>query len=118
MNKRELGYQGEAIAVDYLKAYGFKIVERNFRCKLGEIDIIARKRGDIYFVEVKARKGSRFGTPLESITLAKQRQIARIAKFFLLKYKRDCNCHFSAIGIMLDGAGGPEITFLPDAFCA
>ena len=116
MNRKEFGGRGEKVAEDYLKANGFKIVKRNFRCKMGEIDLIVKKGGELYFVEVKTRRDTRFGDPLESITLNKQRQIIKIAKYFLINRKNIGPCHFSALGIILDGDGEDSIKFIPDAF--
>lgn len=116
MERKELGDHGEALAADYLKANGFKIVEKNFRCRLGEIDIIARKGHDLYFVEVRTKSSDEFGDPLETITLKKQRQVAKIASVFLSRKSPNIPCHFSAIGIKLGASGKPTITFIPDAF--
>ena len=66
MNKRAFGAKGENLAADYLKSAGYKIVKMNFRCRLGEIDIIASKSGELYFVEVKTRTSKSHGNPLES----------------------------------------------------
>jgi putative endonuclease len=79
------------------------------------MDIIARKRSDLYFVEVKTRTGLEFGHPFESITYRKRAQLIRIAKYFLLRYGKEVGCHFGAIGITIDG-GSEKIEFLPDAF--
>lgn len=114
MNKHMKGRVGEDIAADYLKKRGFKIIEKNFRCKIGEIDIIAKKGGNIHFIEVKYRENPVYGSPFESITLHKARQIVKVAKYFIAKYKRNVPCHFSVIGI----TGGSDVTieFLQDAF--
>jgi putative endonuclease len=116
VKRKELGNIGENIATEHLLALNFKILERNFRCRMGEIDIIAKKGGDLYFVEVKTRRSRKFGSPLESVTLNKQRQIVKIAKYFLMRFKKPVSCHFSTIGIILDEVAGPLVEFLPDAF--
>lgn len=116
MNRFEKGRLGEGVAADYLRANGFKIVKENFRCRLGEIDIIARKGGELFFVEVKARRSERFGSPLESVTLNKQRKIIKISKIFLLRQKREINCHFSVLGIILGDNNLQKINFIADAF--
>lgn len=115
MNRKSFGSRGEDIAADYLKAKGFKIIKRNFSCKMGEIDIIAEKLGELYFVEVKTRKNRYFGDPLESVTLRKQGQIFKIASYFLMTQRESLPCHFSAIGIILSDEG-EEINFIADAF--
>lgn len=116
MNRKDLGNIGENIASDYLRSKGFRVIERNFSCRMGEIDIIAKKGDDIYFVEVKTRKDNKFGHPFESITLNKQRQILKIAKYYLLGLKKEVDCHLSVIGITLNKSGKTIIDFLEDAF--
>lgn len=118
MNRKQFGYRGEDIAEKYLRAKGFNVMERNFRCRMGEIDIIAERSKEIYFIEVKTRKNTEFGHPFESITLRKQRQIYKIAQYFLLKNRKYATsvCHFSAIGMILNDIKPAEISFLPDAF--
>ena len=64
----ELGRRGEQLAVDHLEARGMAVLERNWRCRLGEIDIVARDRGDLVFIEVKTRSNSDCGHPFEAIT--------------------------------------------------
>ena len=81
------GTQGETIAADYLVKNGFKIIEKNFRTKWGEIDLIASKEGKLIFVEVKLKVGDRFGSPEEMIGYAKLRQVKRAAQLYLLTKK-------------------------------
>jgi len=78
-----LGRTGEETAVVLLKENGYKILKRNYKTRFSEIDIIARDKDTICFVEVKTRFSDRFGAPLESITLAKQKKIYRSALCFL-----------------------------------
>ena len=77
--KDTLGRRGEDLAADYLSGAGLEIVERNWRCALGEIDIVAREGGETVFVEVKTRAGLGYGHPLESITVAKLARLRRLA---------------------------------------
>lgn len=79
---RALGQWGEQRAADYLKAQGYRIVERNYRCRIGEIDLIAYKEGVLSFVEVKTRRSLNYGLPCEAIGIRKQRRMARIVEFF------------------------------------
>jgi len=116
MDKKALGRSGEALAAKYLKSNGFKVLKKNFRCPLGEIDIIAQKSRELYFVEVKTRSSLQFGSPFEAIDFRKKRQIIKVSNFFLMKEKKDPNCHFSVIGIILKEGEEPEIRFLKDAF--
>ena len=70
--RRRLGQRGEQLAAERLAAMGYEIVERNYRCKAGEIDLVARQGGGWVFVEVRTRRGDRFGTPEESVTARKR----------------------------------------------
>lgn len=80
-----LGVQGEEVAANYLKNKGYLVVERNFRCRMGEIDIIASINKTLVFVEVKTRRSLSYGLPCESITKNKQVHIKRVAKFYTVK---------------------------------
>ena len=77
--KDTLGRRGEDLAADYLSGLGLEIVERNWRCALGEIDIVAREGGETVFIEVKTRAGLGYGHPLESITVQKLARLRRLA---------------------------------------
>lgn len=116
MNRKEFGALAEGSASKLLISKGFKILERNFRCKLGELDIIAEKDGALFFVEVKAKKGIGFGSPLEAVTFKKQRQIVKVAKYYIMQGKKERACHFSVIGITYNPDGEEKIQFIPDAF--
>jgi putative endonuclease len=78
-----LGKSGEEKAVELLKEQGYKILARNFRTKLGEIDIIAKDKDTFCFIEVKARRSDRFGFPQEAVLRKKQRQISKAALLYL-----------------------------------
>jgi putative endonuclease len=77
--KDALGRQGEQLAAEYLKKAGFRILDRNYRCADGEIDIVAADRRDLVACEVKTRSGVRFGTPVEAVTSQKLRRLRRLA---------------------------------------
>ena len=77
--RRRLGEFGERIAVQHLESRGYRIRDRNFRTREGEIDIIAEKDGDLVFVEVRARRGGAMGSAVESITAVKQRRLLQMA---------------------------------------
>ena len=76
------------MAARYLSKNGFKVLSRNFRCKGGEIDIIATRAGELHFVEVKLRGNSRFGLAAESVLPWKQKRLTRAAKFYLMRNKK------------------------------
>ena len=83
MNQRSVGQQGEVLAEEFLSSQGYKILCRNYRNRIGEIDLIAEDRGCICFVEVKLRKTTRFGEPQEAITVLKKRKLYQMALCFL-----------------------------------
>ncbi len=82
-SKQIFGKKSESIAVKHLKKKGYKILEQNYRTKMGEIDIIARDKDVIVFVEVKARRSDRFGNPKWAVTYKKQRKISMAALQYL-----------------------------------
>lgn len=81
------GADGEAIAAAFLRARGYTIVVRNFRCAAGELDLVALDQRTIVFTEVRTRRGRAQGSALESITIAKQRQVARVAAAYLARHR-------------------------------
>ena len=85
--RRQLGDAGEDLAAAALKKQGYKILERNYVCPLGEIDLIARQGKTYVFIEVKTRKNDRFGAPQEAVNPAKQRKLRLLADYYL-KQKR------------------------------
>ena len=86
-NRQTLGQLGENASTDYLIKNKYKIIERNYRCKFGEIDIIAKINNTLTFVEVKTRRNNNHGFPVESITKTKQQHIYNTAKYYLLTHK-------------------------------
>ena len=101
INKRKLGNMYEQAAARYLSASGLLVVTMNYRCKAGEIDIIARDGDTLVFAEVKYRKNRRGGGALAAVTRAKQKTICRAAAWYLLSrgLYPDCPCRFDVIGI-------------------
>lgn len=87
MKRGELGSIGEKIAVDFLKRKGYLIRETNFRCRAGEIDIVAEKNGYLIFVEVRTKTSSVFGNPEESVTVAKKEKIVNTALTYLASHE-------------------------------
>ena len=83
MSRRQVGDRGERLAADYLRARGYDIIERNFRCREGEIDIVARQGETLVFVEVRTRRGRDFGTPEESISSLKQQRLVSLAEAYV-----------------------------------
>ena len=100
--KKELGAKGEEVAVSYLKSRGYRIVERNYRIRFGEIDIIAEQGDDLVFIEVKTRSGTLFGSPFESVTKQKQKQLSKVALEYINKQGfHDRPARFDVVGIEL-----------------
>jgi putative endonuclease len=108
---RERGAQAEARAAAYLSGRGYQILERNFTCKAGELDIVARQGDTVVFVEVKSRSSTAFGLPQEHVTAAKRAKLLRAAGFYAKVRGLDCPLRFDVV------AEGPEgLTHLEDAF--
>jgi putative endonuclease len=84
-HKQHLGQFGESLAASYLQKNGYRIIERNFRARYGEIDIIATKNGMLVFVEVKTRINTQFGTPEEAVTPRKLAEIIKTSEYYLLQ---------------------------------
>ncbi len=99
-SKKEIGVEGEEIAVKSLKRKGYKIVQRNYRCKLGEIDIIAERNGVLIFVEVKTKRTNDFGPPQYAVTPAQRDQISKSALCYIKeKGLTEQSCRFDVITI-------------------
>lgn len=101
--KQNLGKKGEDLAVAYLKKrQGYKILFRNYRCVFGEMDIIAKDRDVLAFIEVKTRGSAQFGKPQESITPHKQHQLSKVALHFINKYNaHDKKARFDVVAVYL-----------------
>jgi len=84
--RRDLGAFGERVAAAHLEAKGYRIRARNFRCREGEIDIVAEDGDCLVFVEGRTRRGDAFGTPAESVTVAKERRLLTVARAYLQQH--------------------------------
>ena len=112
-----LGKKGEAIAVEYLQQRKYTVIEQNFRCKCGELDIIAREGKITVFIEVKTRKNLSYGPPQLAVTPFKQRQISKAALFYLAQKKiQGTNARFDVIAILLGYNEVPQIDHIINAF--
>lgn len=111
LTSRQLqGNAGEDEALEHLRRHGLVLLERNFRCKAGEIDLIMRDGAALVFIEVRKRAGAGFGGALASITPAKQRRLIRAAQFYLLRVKPPPPCRFDVVAI--DGGAGGSLNWL------
>lgn len=118
MKTDELGRFGEETAAHFLKEQGYRIIQRNFRCRLGEVDLIACNRDYIVFVEVKLRKSNRFGYAMEYVTAAKQRRIIKAASCWLVSNRTSLQPRFDVIEVYApEGTGGRvSVNHIEDAF--
>ena len=110
------GRHGEQVAEEFLRAQGYTILARNYRVSFGEIDLIVMDRRALVFVEVRTHGGDRFGDPLESVNVRKQRQIAKAASHYLTKNGlTEREARFDVVGIRWDGDQA-RITHIKNAF--
>jgi putative endonuclease len=115
-SKQILGQEGERVAEGYLKKKGFKVVERNYRCRLGEVDLIALDKRVVVFVEVKTRTGDGFGSPLEAVESHKQRKMMRAAQYFIMEKKlHERDARFDVVGVSWPGRE-PVVEHIENAF--
>ena len=106
------GAAAEALAARFLASRGLTIVGRNYRCRGGEIDLIALERDTLVFVEVRLRSGDAFGGARASITAAKRRRLERAAGHYLARIGREPPCRFDAI--LLDALDSERIEWVKD----
>ena len=117
MNTEELGRKGEKLAARHLRRNGYRIAERNYRCPLGEIDLIALTRDELCFVEVKTRRSDDVESPETNVTPAKRCRIQRIAQYYLArKGIDDINVRFDVIAIVLADDTSAQIEHFENAF--
>jgi putative endonuclease len=115
-SKIDTGKQGEKIAAAFLKKSGYRIIETNFRCIAGEIDIIAREKGEIVFIEVKTRKSAELGYPEQAVGINKQKKMSQLALLYLQKKNiTDTQARFDVVAITIS-ASGNEIKLIKNAF--
>lgn len=113
-NKRRVGERYEELAADYLSKLGYEIIEKNFRCRCGEIDLIAKQDEYLVFVEVKYRSTLAKGYPEEAVNFKKQKIISRVADYYMMKNRMETNnmtVRFDVVSIL-----GNELTLYQNAF--
>ncbi len=116
IERKELGRIGEDLALRFLKKNGYRIFERNYVCKMGEVDIIAKDKDTIAFIEVKTRTSTAFGPPQLAVNSAKQMQLSKVALSFLNEKRlNEVKARFDVVAILL-GPKGAEIELIKDAF--
>ena len=113
---KELGKQGEALAAAYLERIGYRIVARNYRLRLGELDLIAEENGSVVFIEVKTRRDGAAVGPFEAVTRAKRRQMAKVAMEYLVRHgQSERAARFDVVAVTLLG-NEPRIELMQTAF--
>lgn len=109
MNKGRvgLGRRGEALAAEVLGRHGFTVVAQNWHCPEGEVDLIAQRSGELYFVEVRTRRGSAYGSPEESVTPRKRARMEAVARRYLCEHVPDDEIawHLSLVAVAMDPTG-------------
>jgi putative endonuclease len=113
--KINTGKEGEKIAAAFLKKNGYQIIEKNYRCPLGEIDIIAREKGELVFVEVKTRRSSELGYPEQAVGINKQKKMSQLALWYLQKKDADMEARFDVVAVSISPSGN-EIRLIKNAF--
>jgi putative endonuclease len=115
--RTELGALGEDLAVTHLVDEGLIVLDRNWRCREGELDVVARDRDALVFCEVKTRRGLGYGYPVEAVTPAKQRRLRVLAHRWLASHDQHApEVRFDVVGVLLRPDGVATITHLPGAF--
>ena len=115
--RQRLGLEGELAAEQALTRAGMRILDRRFRCRLGEIDLVARHDGVLVFVEVKMRRGEGYGRPAESVTARKKRRLGRVALAWLSRRRMlDAPSRFDVVEVLREPGGGFRVRHIRDAF--
>ena len=110
------GKEGEKIAAAYLEKNGYRIIEINFRCPIGEIDIVAKENNDLVLVEVKTRKSIELGYPEQAVGMRKQKKMSQLALWYMQKRKiADTNVRFDVVAITLISDNN-EVRLIKNAF--
>lgn len=113
--RRQLGAWGEERAARFLRTQGYEIAERNWRCAVGELDLVAWEAGCLVFVEVRTRRGRSYGTPEESVTRAKQAKLTELAQIYMQEHPElECNWRIDVVALELR-AGQPRINLIRNA---
>jgi putative endonuclease len=111
--RHELGRRGEALAAGLLEAAGLRVVARNWRCRQGEIDLVAAGPGLLVFCEVKTRRGNGYGSPAAAVTSAKQARLRRLAAAYLAASPTPpCHVRFDVVAVTWPRGGEPLLDHL------
>ncbi len=112
-NNRAVGSEYEKIARTYIEDKGYKLIESNYRCKQGEVDIIAKDKDYLVFIEVKYRSNAKKGSPIEAVDFRKQMRISKVARYYMYEKRLadSTPVRFDVIGILKT-----DITYIENAF--
>lgn len=116
--KLRLGHRGEEAAANYLKRNGYRVINKNYSCRLGEIDIVAVENETLVFIEVRSRSSDKYGLPQESVTIRKQMKLRQLAWHYLKEEgKTGSSCRFDVISVQFDRNGClKRLEHIEDAF--
>lgn len=116
MSSRRRGSWGEAQVAAYLRKGGYELLGSQWRCRFGEIDLIARKKGVLCFVEVKLRSGTAYGLPREAVDRRKQERLRTAAALYLSEKELDCPARFDVAEVYANEGEAPRIEYIENAF--
>lgn len=115
--RKSLGKLGESLAREHLKKSGCKILEQNYQVRIGEIDLIVEDSGMLVFVEVKTRSDSTHGSPFDAVTPAKQKQLSKVALFYLGRHDmHDRPARFDVVSVQIRTGVSPKLEIIQNAF--
>ena len=116
-HRAALGAYGERVAVRALTDAGLQVLDRNWRCREGELDVVARDGDALVFCEVKPRTGTGFGHPAEAVTAGKRRRLRHLARAWLTDHDQHApDLRFDVVGVHVPPSGPPQVTHLRNAF--
>lgn len=119
VKNRVLGRHGENIALNYFSGLGYKVLERNYKCRIGEVDIIAQKDSSLIFIEVKTRTSLSYGHPVESVSEHKIKKIKDVAGFFMANNNNlypNFDVRFDVVSIIINRGSGFKLEHIENAF--
>ena len=117
VDRKELGRCGERLAAGYLSSHGYSVLDMNYRCRFGELDIVARRDDMVIFAEVKTRRSGRFGRPGGAVDYFKQQKIIRSAKWYIRSKGLENNrFRFDVLEILRTPAGQMSVNHIRNAF--
>ncbi len=115
--RRLIGEKGERLARQALRRSGYRVVAKNWRCPLGELDVVALEGGTLVFIEVRTRSTREFGPPAESVTPKKQAKVRRLAEYYLMEESNpDIGVRFDVVAVDFTRPKNERIEIIRDAF--